>query len=109
MSTRGAGGDAGRDRTPRRSRRPGADPSNLWGNARGGRMREAMIETPSRSADLGAQAGVAVAQVSREFRAPHGRVIALRDVALRAATCQIAAVVGPSGCGKSTLLELICR
>jgi ABC-type nitrate/sulfonate/bicarbonate transport system ATPase subunit len=68
-----------------------------------------MIETPSRSADLGAQAAVAVDEVSREFRTRRGPVAALQEVSLRAATGEIVAVVGPSGCGKSTLLELICR
>jgi ABC-type nitrate/sulfonate/bicarbonate transport system ATPase subunit len=74
----------------RRQQLPGADPSNLWGNAREG-------------------SEVRVQGVSMAYR-PERRepVQALSDVSLRAATGELLAVVGPSGCGKTTLLELIC-
>jgi ABC-type nitrate/sulfonate/bicarbonate transport system ATPase subunit len=68
-----------------------------------------MIEAPSRRADLGAGAAVAVEHVAREFRGRRGPVTALAGVSLHAGAGEIVAVVGPSGCGKSTLLELICR
>jgi ABC-type nitrate/sulfonate/bicarbonate transport system ATPase subunit len=68
-----------------------------------------MIEAPSRRADLGAGAAVAVEHVTREFRGRRGPVTALAGVSLHAGAGEIVAVVGPSGCGKSTLLELICR
>jgi ABC-type nitrate/sulfonate/bicarbonate transport system ATPase subunit len=68
-----------------------------------------MIEAPSRRADLGAGAAVAVEHVTREFRGRRGPVTALAGVSLHARAGEIVAVVGPSGCGKSTLLELICR
>src|SRR5947209_18631497 len=81
--------------------RPGADPSNLWGNAREG---SAVIDMGRRTA---AEA-VTISKVSRTYSGRHGAVPALEHVSLAVATGEVVAVVGPSGCGKSTLLELIC-
>jgi ABC-type nitrate/sulfonate/bicarbonate transport system ATPase subunit len=69
---------------------PGADPSNLWGNAREG-------------------SDVRVQRVSMAYRPERGASVqALSDVSLHAGEGELLAVVGPSGCGKTTLLELLC-
>jgi ABC-type nitrate/sulfonate/bicarbonate transport system ATPase subunit len=107
--------------------RSGADPSNLWGNARGGsavqtqlKSREAQAQdargtSPPPSGahpnSSGAQAGDAVSlgNVSRAYVDRRGAAVqALMSVSLHAARASVLAVVGPSGCGKTTLLELIC-
>jgi ABC-type nitrate/sulfonate/bicarbonate transport system ATPase subunit len=110
--------------------RSGADPSNLWGNARGGsavhtqlKSREGQSHQPSDS--IGPSSGTAPARpstgtrqagdtlslsgVSRAYTDRRGaNVQALADVSLSAPRASVLAVVGPSGCGKTTLLELIC-
>jgi NitT/TauT family transport system ATP-binding protein len=96
------------------SEAPGADPSNLWGNARGGSgVSVDSAETPGRLAaglpDAVTVSGVALVYPARGGnRGASGSVQALADVSLRAARGELVAVVGPSGCGKTTLLELIC-
>ena len=45
--------------------------------------------------------------VSRVFAMPAGAVTAVRDVSLRIAAGDHAAIRGPSGCGKSTLLHML--
>jgi len=113
---------------------PGADPSNLWGNAREGSGVSVHTELRAEPQPLDPagrrSAAVAVSGVSRVYPARAGRdglargrgpargrtagaagdrsVPALADVSLRAAAGEVVAVVGPSGCGKTTLLELIC-
>jgi ABC-type nitrate/sulfonate/bicarbonate transport system ATPase subunit len=90
----------------------GADPSNLWGNARGG--SEVPTELQSRAhrtplVDSGVSDGISLSEVSRTYRDQHGTsVCALAGVSLHAEHGELLAVVGPSGCGKTTLLELIC-
>ena len=99
---------------PRRP--PGADPSNLWGNARGGSdsvHRTAIAPTPSRSSEPGARAPPSSdsvrGSVSRSYADRRGaRVPVLDRSCCTPARGEVLAVVGPSGCGKSTLLELIC-
>jgi ABC-type nitrate/sulfonate/bicarbonate transport system ATPase subunit len=51
--------------------------------------------------------GVALADVTRRYRARRGDVTALEGLDLTVAAGEVVGVVGPSGCGKSTLLELI--
>jgi ABC-type nitrate/sulfonate/bicarbonate transport system ATPase subunit len=73
-----------------RTENPGADPSNLWGNAREG-------------------SDVRVQHVSMAYRSERGAPVqALENVSLQAGEGEVLAVVGPSGCGKTTLLELLC-
>jgi ABC-type nitrate/sulfonate/bicarbonate transport system ATPase subunit len=89
----------------------GTDPSNLWGNARGGsavqtqlKSREGQTHEPT-----GPGAAVSLSDVSRAYTDRRGASVqALADVSLQAARGSVLAVVGPSGCGKTTLLELIC-
>jgi NitT/TauT family transport system ATP-binding protein len=45
--------------------------------------------------------------VSKEFSSGERRVTALRDIDLRVAPREFAAILGPSGCGKSTLLNMV--
>jgi ABC-type nitrate/sulfonate/bicarbonate transport system ATPase subunit len=100
-----------------------ADPSNLWGNARGGSAVQTQLKSregqeqpsgaapPVRGAPHRAQAGdgVSLDAVSRAYRDRRGaQVEALAGVSLHAPHGSVLAVVGPSGCGKTTLLELIC-
>jgi len=77
-----------------RERSPGADPSNLWGNAR---------EGSDVATELGSRAQSSVTPEARHD-APERRA---RDPRTRERG-ELLAVVGPSGCGKTTLLELIC-
>ncbi len=97
---------------------PGADPSNLWGNAREGSavptraqqlMRPPAATEPRASAEQADSGAVRVSHVSHRFTDRSGRIVqALRDVSLHAGQDEVLAVVGPSGCGKTTLLELVC-
>jgi ABC-type nitrate/sulfonate/bicarbonate transport system ATPase subunit len=114
-----------------RKRFPGADPSNLWGNAREGSEVATEMQSRAKAPSIGAkrstneanptsagEAGVegteprtaiSLQEVERTFVDGRGqRVTALAGVTLRAARGKLLAVVGPSGCGKTTLLELIC-
>ena len=89
---------------------PGADPLNLWGNAREGSHVQIGLEPgPRPPTEDGSTPTVSVADVSRAYRDRTGAPIqALADISLHAARDELLAVVGPSGCGKTTLLELIC-
>ncbi len=91
-------------------RAPGADPLNLWGNAREGRYVQTVLDPGPRQADGDPRTSVVrVTGVSRAYAGNDGRgVRALQDITLHAAANELLAVVGPSGCGKTTLLELIC-
>src|SRR5271154_1450741 len=110
---------------PRR-RSPGADPLNLWGNARGGSRVPTELQSrahltpgrrapeqrtpPQRTAGAArANDGISLSDVSRAYRDRHGAPVqALAGISLHADHGELLAVVGPSGCGKTTLLELIC-
>ncbi len=89
---------------------PGADPLNLWGNAREGSHVQIGLEpSPRPPTENTSIPAVSVTEVSRAYRDRNGtRVQALAGISLHAATNELLAVVGPSGCGKTTLLELIC-
>jgi NitT/TauT family transport system ATP-binding protein len=89
---------------------PGADPSNLWGNAREGSAVSADLETLLKTPPSGAPPrALELAGVSRSYRRTDGEPVrALAGVTFGAAPHEVLAVVGPSGCGKSTLLELLC-
>jgi ABC-type nitrate/sulfonate/bicarbonate transport system ATPase subunit len=99
------------------TKRTGADPSNLWGNARGGRHvltglrhspRSPFEDSASRHT-LTRAPSVSLQQVERTYRSRRGEpVAALAGVSLHAEQGEVLVVVGPSGCGKSTLLELVC-
>jgi ABC-type nitrate/sulfonate/bicarbonate transport system ATPase subunit len=94
-----------------RKRFPGADPSNLWGNAREG--SDVATEMQSRARPMAPahahEQAISVRDVSRGFEDRRGtHVQALAGVSLSAERGELLAVVGPSGCGKTTLLELIC-
>jgi ABC-type nitrate/sulfonate/bicarbonate transport system ATPase subunit len=98
-----------------RQTHPGADPLNLWGNAREGSTVQTGLE-PGRisrmrpqTEDPGTPPVVHVSGVSRAYEGRDGAAVtALADISLHADTHELLAVVGPSGCGKTTLLELIC-
>ena len=84
---------------PPRLRPPGADPSNLWGNARGGSDGQGRREVGlDKRRNAGAGAG---------RHAPLRRRDRLEDLSLAVGPGEVLGVVGPSGCGKSTLLELV--
>ncbi len=90
----------------------GADPSNLWGNAREGSELSVSLqreERPAAAAPAGAPSdAVSLDGVTRTFAGPRGPVCALSGISLRVRRSETLAVVGPSGCGKTTLLELVC-
>src|SRR3954452_1183487 len=81
---------------------PGADPSNLWGNARGGSDMTTRLSAPARGAPSEATTALSASAVARRF----ADTVALEGLDLTVAEGEVVAVVGPSGCGKSTLLEL---
>jgi ABC-type nitrate/sulfonate/bicarbonate transport system ATPase subunit len=104
---------------------PNADPSNLWGNARGGsavqiqlQARESQAHEASGSSpspfsgapsDACVHDAIGLGSVSHAYTDRRGKTVqALASISLRAARGEVLAVVGPSGCGKTTLLELIC-
>jgi ABC-type nitrate/sulfonate/bicarbonate transport system ATPase subunit len=90
---------------------PGADPLNLWGNAREGSdvSTEVQARREAGTGERQAAGELAVRHVSRSYRDGRGRTVgALGGVSLDAGPGEVLAVVGPSGCGKTTLLELIC-
>jgi ABC-type nitrate/sulfonate/bicarbonate transport system ATPase subunit len=90
---------------------PGADPLNLWGNAREGSAVPSDLQVqsqPTARRRMRAQE-ILLRDVSFSYPAGRGRgVQALDGLSLRVAHGELLAVVGPSGCGKSTLLELLC-
>lgn len=100
-----------------------ADPSNLWGNARGGSAVSTELKSRERPAHQtggmppetrpprspNANHGVRLDEVTRVFKDSRGAELeALTDISLRAPHGSVLAIVGPSGCGKTTLLELMC-
>jgi ABC-type nitrate/sulfonate/bicarbonate transport system ATPase subunit len=90
---------------------PGADPSNLWGNAREGSAVPIQLKSRESPALIIGEGHtvVRVEGVTRSYGDPRLKEVrALEDVSLRAARGEVLAVVGPSGCGKTTLLELMC-
>jgi NitT/TauT family transport system ATP-binding protein len=108
-----------------RKRFPGADPSNLWGNARegsdvatelGSRVQPSVATEARHDAaerqphdPYAHEPAIDLREVTRTFTDRRGaNVQALAGVSLRAERGELLAVVGPSGCGKTTLLELIC-
>jgi ABC-type nitrate/sulfonate/bicarbonate transport system ATPase subunit len=65
-------------------------------------------EQPSRS-DISGSDAIVLESVTRTYRGPRDTAVpAIAGVSMRAARCEVLAVVGPSGCGKTTLLELVC-
>jgi ABC-type nitrate/sulfonate/bicarbonate transport system ATPase subunit len=107
---------------------PNADPSNLWGNARGGSDVSTELKSrehpPSKASSTPAAAhpvnvgstdtrasgdAVSLSEVVRVFTDRRGAKLRTLDaISLRAPRGSVLAIVGPSGCGKTTLLELIC-
>src|ERR1700684_3643147 len=97
--------------------RSDADPSNLWGNARGGSAVQTQLKSregqahdargtsPSSlggSCEAQARDAVNLSHVSRAYTDRHGTSVqALAEVSLQAARGGVLAVVGPSGCGKT--------
>jgi NitT/TauT family transport system ATP-binding protein len=94
-----------------RNRLPGADPLNLWGNAREGSEMPTQVQPrahPPQRSSAGVEE-VRLLDVVRTYRPGGGPAVqALGGVSLTVPRGELLAVVGPSGCGKTTLLELIC-
>lgn len=52
-------------------------------------------------------AHVRVANISKSFETPEGRLHILKDLSFEIAEAEVVAIIGPSGSGKTTLLNLI--
>jgi ABC-type nitrate/sulfonate/bicarbonate transport system ATPase subunit len=90
---------------------PGADPLNLWGNAREGSAvpSDLQVHLQPTARQRVRTEELLLEDVSFTYQAERGRgVQALKGFSLHATRGELLAVVGPSGCGKSTLLELVC-
>ena len=90
--------------------KPGADPLNLCGNARGGSSVQDDFTGSRRGARSRSEPGEPPGRLGVELRSlshSFGELEVLDGVDLEVAEREVVAIVGPSGCGKSTLLELI--
>ncbi len=94
-------------------RSTGADPLNLWGNAREGSDVPSDLQSrpkPATRTGVGAREEVLLEGVGFAYPSERGPAVqAIAGLSMRVARGELLAVVGPSGCGKSTLLELLCR
>jgi ABC-type nitrate/sulfonate/bicarbonate transport system ATPase subunit len=91
-------------------RSPGADPQNLWGNAREGSDVPSGLRARAAPSSLEDVRGDAyLSSITHSYTDTRGRRLqVLQEVSLHLPARSVLAVVGPSGCGKTTLLELIC-